>query len=175
MNAKELDQPIRVGVFDSVRQADEAVRQLLDGGFATDQITVICSEETVQKHFAQFEHQDPAGSKTPAALLAGGTGGAALGALTTIGLASIPTLGGAALIAAGGVAMWGGAVAGGLIGAMMTRGFERSLANYYDQAVTRGKILVAADEQDRKRAAKLEKAAEIFAEHGVEPLPLEEG
>jgi hypothetical protein len=169
------ERPIRVGIFDSVRQADIAVEQLLSAGFTKEQITVICSERAIQKHFAEYEHQDPAGSKTPAAALAGGSTGAALAALATLGLASLTTLGGAALVAAGGVAMWGGGVAGGLIGAMMTRGVEKELANYYDQAVERGKILVAAEQEDPKRRNMLAIAEEIFAEHGVEPLSLREG
>ena len=95
--------------------------------------------------------------------------------MATVALASIPTLGGVALLAAGGIAMWGGGVVGGLVGAMMTRGFEKELANYYDQAVTRGQILVAAEQDDPHRAVMLEHAAAVFHEHGIEALPLSEG
>jgi hypothetical protein len=66
-------------------------------------------------------------------------------------------------------------VAGGLIGAMMTRGAEKELANYYDQAVVRGKILVAAEEADPKRHVRLDRASQIFARHGVHALSLPEG
>ena len=38
-----------------------------------------------------------------------------------------------------------GALVGGLVGAMTTRGIEKEIANYYDQAVVQGKILVAAE------------------------------
>jgi hypothetical protein len=169
------ERPIRVGIFDTVREADEAVSELLAAGFSKEQITVICSEETIRKHFAEYEHQDPAGSKTPAAAIAGGAGGAAIAGLAAIGLASLTALGGVALLAAGGIALWAGGVVGGLVGAMMTRGVEKELANYYDQAVTRGKILVAAEQEDPNRPTMLAKAAEIFAEHGVEPLPMREG
>jgi hypothetical protein len=167
--------PIRVGIFDSVRQADDVVSQLLAMGFTPQQITVICSEEAVQRHFAQYEHQDPAGKFTPEAGLVGGACGAALAGIATVALATLTPLGGVALLAAGGVAMWGGGVVGGLVGAMMTRGIEKELANYYDQAVRRGQILVAAEQEDPQKAAMLVQAAEIFSEHGVAPLPMREG
>jgi hypothetical protein len=151
------------------------VAELLAAGFTPEQVTVVCSEVAVQQHFKQFEHQDPAGTKTPAAALTGGACGAALGVLATVALASIPTLGGAALLAAGGIALWGGGVVGGLVGAMMTRGLEKELANYYDQAVTRGKILVAAEQENPSLQAMLARAAEVFQKHGVDSLPMREG
>ena len=58
---------------------------------------------------------------------------------------------------------------------MMTRGVEKELANYYDQAVERGQILVAAEQHDPQSKATLERAAQILANHGVEPLSLREG
>ena len=80
-----------------------------------------------------------------------------------------------ALLAVGGIALWGGGVVGGLVGAMMTRGVEKELANYYDQAVSRGKILVAAEQDDTHKQAMLERATEIFHRHGVESMPMREG
>lgn len=167
--------PIRVGIFDSIANADEAVAELLAAGFDKKQITVICSEHSVQRHFQEFERQDKAGSHTPAAALTGGACGAGLAAVGAVALASIATMGGAALLAAGGIALWGGAAVGGLVGAMMTRGFEKELANYYDQAVQDGKILVAAEEENAQRNGQLAKASEVFARLGTEPLPLREG
>ncbi len=169
------NRPLRVGVFDTVQAADNVVSELLAAGFTKEQITVICSEAAVQEHFKQFEHQDPAGSHTPAAAVTGGACGAAIGAIATVALASIPTLGGAALLAAGGIALWGGGVVGGLVGAMMTRGVEKELANYYDQAVSRGKILVAAEQDNTHKQAMLQRATEIFHRHGVESMPMREG
>ena len=60
-------------------------------------------------------------------------------------------------IATGSVVLWvagpavAGAlgVAGGLVGAMSTRGVEKEIANYYQQAVLAGSILVAAEEKVR--------------------------
>ncbi len=167
--------PIRAGVFESVAEADSAVAELLAAGFSEEQITVICSEAAVQRHFGLFEHQDPAGTNTPAAALAGGACGAAVGGVAAVALIGLTTLGGVALLAAGGIALWSGGVVGGLVGAMMTRGVEKELANYYDQAVTRGQILVAAEQEDPAQCAMLDHATEIFANHGVDSLSLQEG
>jgi hypothetical protein len=166
------ERPIRVGIFSSLAEVDAVVSELLAAGFAKENITVVCSEEAVKKHFAQFEHQDPAGTYTPAAIVTGGIFGATLGGLATIaGLAT----GGVTLLMAGGLAIWTGGVVGGLVGAMMTRGVEKELANFYNQAVTNGKILVAAEQEDISHHAMLEKADAIFARHGVHPVELPEG
>ncbi len=165
--------PIRVGVFDSVAEADHAVAELLAAGFSDKQITVICSEKAVERHFKAFEHQDPAGAHTAAAGLTGGAIGAALGGLAAV--AGLTTLGGATLVVAGGLAAWGGGVVGGLIGAMMTRGMEKELANYYDQAVTRGQILVAAEQEGPRRKSMLDTASAILERHGATAVPLAEG
>ena len=90
-------------------------------------------------------------------------------------LVSVASLGGAALIAIGGIALWGGGVVGGLVGAMMTRGVEKELANFYNQAVEQGKILVAAEQHELARHSMLDRASEIFIKHDAESLPLEEG
>ena len=166
------ERPIRVGIFGSLAEADAVVNELLAAGFSKDNITVVCSAEAVKKHFAEFEHQDPAGTYTPAAAVTGGIFGATLGGLAAI--AGIAT-GGISLLMAGGLAIWTGGVVGGLVGAMMTRGIEKELANFYDQAVAQGKILVAAEQPDPRRHALLEKADEIFARHGVHPVELPEG
>jgi hypothetical protein len=58
---------------------------------------------------------------------------------------------------------------------MMTRGVEKELANYYQQAVVQGRILVAAEVEDATNESRLAKAAQILAEAGSEPLPMREG
>lgn len=171
----KVERPIRVGIFDQPDDADTAIAELRAAGFSDDQITVISSEATVQRHFARFEHQDPAGTFTPAAAVTGGALGAGVAGLATLGFATLAPVGGIVVLLVGGLALWTGGVFGGLVGAMMTRGVEKELANFYDQAVTRGKILVAAEQKDPARHPMLERAASIFAEHGIEPLPMEEG
>jgi hypothetical protein len=167
-----LDQPIRAGVFSTVHDADRAVHGLLNLGFTKDHITVICSEDWKAVHFRDYRHEDAAGAHTPAAVVVGGAIGAVLGGMTAV-VGTVAT-GGIGLLAAGGAAAWAGGIVGGLIGAMMTRGVERELADYYDQAVVRGKILVAAEDRSERGPQTLAAAARVLEEAGAEPIPLRE-
>lgn len=172
-NATALETPLRVGVFPDIARADRAVESLIKAGFTTEQISVLCSDKAIEAHYRPFEHQDPAGANTAAAVVTGGAIGVALGGLTL--LAGVVTTGGFGILAAGGLVAWTGGVVGGLIGAMLTRGVEKELANYYDQAVEYGAILVAAEEHGERQPQMLAKAAAILADCGAEPIALPEG
>lgn len=168
-----LQRPIRVGVYSSISAADCAVEHLLKAGFTSAEISVVCSNTAIEQHFHRFEHEQPAGAHTASAAAVGGAIGAALGGLTA--LAGAVTTAGLALLAAGGLAAWTGGVVGGLVGAMITRGLEPELANYYDQAVTEGRILVAAEDHSDAHRERMERAERILAECGAEPVALNEG
>ena len=168
--------PVRVGVFSTVAAADRAVAGLQAAGFPTDQVTVVSVEGPIREHFKQFEHQTPAGENAPVAAATGGAIGAILGG--AVAVAGIVGTGGLALLAAGPIAMLAagtGGVAGSLVGAMMTRGVEKELANFYDQEVCCGKILVAAEDHGPNQAERLAVAERVLAEAGTEPMPLREG
>jgi hypothetical protein len=174
VTANDVDQrPLEVGVFSSIDDARNAVRGLVNAGFSSDQITVVCSDETKERYFKEFEHQEPAGTFTPTASIAGGTIGAIVGGLAVI--ASALATGSLALWAAGPISAWAGGVAGGLVGAMMTRGVEKELANFYQQAVINGQILVAAEDHGSASVAHLTQAARILADAGAQPMPMREG
>lgn len=168
-----LETPFRVGVFSTIQAADNAVARLLSAGFTRDEISVVCSDEVKESHFREFEHEKPAGTNTPAAVAIGGSIGAALGGLTAIGIGA--ATGGVGLLVAGGAAAWTGGVFGGFLGAMMSRGTENELANFYNQAVVLGRILVAVEVQGEAADARLTQAERIFTEAGAEPLSLPEG
>ena len=170
---KTSNPAVEVGVFDDIDAARQAVIGLLGAGFSTEQINVVCSDETRERYFREFEHQEPAGTYTPTATIVGGTIGAAVGGLAVVATAA--ATGSLALWAAGPITAWAGGVAGGLVGAMMTRGVEKELANFYQQAVVNGRILVAAEDNRPNNQRSLAKAAEILARAGARPLPLPEG
>jgi hypothetical protein len=168
--------PVRVGVFSTIAATERAVSNLLAAGFTKEEITVICSDEAKKRHFREYEHQEPAGTFAPAAAATGGVIGAALGGLTVLAFGA--ATGGIGLLAAGGIAAWSGGIVGGLVGAMLTRGVEKEAANFYNQAVQQGKLLVAVEDGDpdeQNRAARLATAAEILSAAGAEPLALPEG
>src|SRR3954471_10351014 len=109
------NRPLEVGVFSTIDAARNAAHALRAAGFSAGDITVVCSDETKERYFREFEHQEPAGTFAPTATIAGETIGALLGGLTVI--ASAIATGGLALWAAGPITAWFGGVAGGLVGA----------------------------------------------------------
>jgi hypothetical protein len=172
-NADLQRSTFEAGVFSNVEDATRAVHDLLGAGFTKEHITVLCSDETKERYFREFEHQDPAGTYTPTAAVVGGTIGAALGGVSVI--ATALATGSLALWAAGPITAWAGGVAGGLVGAMMTRGVEKELANFYQQAVIEGQILVAAEDHGENHEKTLARAAQILAHAGAKPVSLAEG
>jgi hypothetical protein len=170
---EKQERPVRAGVFDTLESAEHAVSKLRESGFSDEEITVVCSDEVKEKHFKQNEHQQPAGTNTPAATVIGGTVGASLFGLTTFALgaatANVP------LMVAGGWGIWTGGILGGFVGAMMTRGIEKEAANFYDQAVVAGKILVVAEDHGPRSAQRLLQAEYALHTAGAEPVALPEG
>src|SRR5262245_61345319 len=79
-----LDKPIRVGIFDGIEQAHRAIDGLLRAGFTKKHITVVCSDPIKKQHFSEFEHQRPAGTMAPIAVITGGGVGAILGGLAAL-------------------------------------------------------------------------------------------
>lgn len=165
--------PLEVGVFNSIDDARQAVHMLMDAGFTIEQITVVCSDDAKEQYFHEFDHQQPAGTHTATAAITGGTIGAVLGGLTVVG--SALATGSLALWAAGPITAWAGSIAGGLVGAMMSRGVEKELANYYQQSVLSGQILVAAEDHSADGDRHLQQAATILADAGALPMPMVEG
>jgi hypothetical protein len=153
--------------------ADTVVQRLLASGFSKEEITVICSDEAVEKHFRRYEHQDQAGTAAPNTVVTGTTVGAAVGGLAGIAIGA--ATGSVPLLIAGAAGLSGGSAMGGFLGAMLTRGEEKELANYYDQAVRGGRILVGVEVHGPDAPVRLQKAAKIIADSGAEPVPLPEG
>ncbi len=171
--APELSPSFEAGVFSNLRAADLAVRRLLEAGFTTEQITVICSDEAKERHFREFEHEEPAGEHADRGVAAGVTIGAVAGGLTAIAVGAAS--GAVPLVIAGAAGLSGGSALGGFVGAMLTRGREKEPANFYDQALRRGEILVAVEDRSERAQANLARAAQVLAECQADPVSLPEG
>lgn len=165
------DKPVRVAVFDRIYKAEQAVEALLLEGFEKDQISVICSDPAKEQHFRTFGGQQ-AGESAPGRAVVGGVIGATLGGLATV--TALATTGGMVIAAAGHlVASFAtGGIVGGFIGAMTSRGLDPEAAEYYEQAVEKGKILVVAEDQGDEAPRKLLAAEKRFEEAGAEPVSL---
>lgn len=165
--------PIRIGVFRRVTAAQQTIEALIRAGFPAEQISVICPEGVEIATPEDVNEQDPAGANTADAALGGGAVGAVLGGLAATG---VVLSGGTGLLVVGPMlgAAGAGAVAGGFIGAMMTRGFEPEIADFYDQALGDGCVLVAVD-PEAEGAPSADSAERIFETNGAEPIPLQRG
>jgi hypothetical protein len=168
------EKPIRVGVFDTAGAAERVIDTLLLRGFSSEEITVFCSTDEQQQHFSAELEPPRTAKSTKANLENAATGsaiGSVLGGLTAV--AGLVTLGGLPVLVAGGMAgALTGSVVGGLTGAMLSRGVEKEPADYFDQAVAEGKILVAVETEQTDR---LTLAAKIIEDGGAIALPLRQG
>jgi ABC-type nitrate/sulfonate/bicarbonate transport system substrate-binding protein len=172
MNGKQ-ELPIRAAVFSNTYQVEEVIRALLAAGISHSEITVVCSDEAQKHHFREYVHQQPAGARTPAAAAVGGVTGATLGGLATVAIAFATGVLPVAII--GGAGLMTGGVVGSLLGALVTRGMEKEAANFYDQAVQDGKLLVVVEQRESSDRATLDVAERLLTKVGAKPLPLPEG
>ena len=75
------------------------------------------------------------------------------------------------IVAAG--AIVGTGVTGSFIGAMLTRGVEKEAADFYDQELRRGQILVVVE--DKTDHPHFDDADRVLREAGAVPFSLREG
>lgn len=141
-----------VGIFNSVADAQEAVRDLESQGISRTDISIVANQ-----HAARYENVNKADRDKATDVVADAGIGAAIGGvggllLSAAGAVTIPMIGPvlaagpiAAALAGAGI----GAAAGGLIGALTDSGVPAEEAKYYAEGVRRGDVLVTVktDEQ----------------------------
>lgn len=157
-----------VALMETPEQAQRAVRELTDSGFARIDIGLM----------ARGEHSELTGAErgevhgeVASGAAKGATTGAALGGLLglAVGAASLAVPGIGPILVAGPLAsaLAGagvGAVAGGGIGALVNAGVSEEAARSYVEGVRRGGTLITVAAADDERAAR---AAEILRQHGA--------
>lgn len=168
---KSDNRDLHCGIFYTVEAAEQTLRELEAAGIPRKAITLVVSEETRERHFPHREEADEHGETD---LATSATGGGLLGMLAGgLGAAGMATATGMALVTVGPSLLVGGAVVGAFLGAMRTRGHEGELADFYDQALTRGGILVGVDTTQVPSAALSQRADEILQIRGARFVPLE--
>lgn len=163
------DHSIQVGVFQDYFAAEQAVSALLAAGYPGESISVICPECSAPA-FPGVEKVEPAGSRAKS-VVAGGSIGGVLGGLAAT--AGIVATGGIPLLIVG--PLVAGAVVGGFVAAMTSRGFEPDIADVYDRALGAGQILVAVDTARAGEIPPREVARQLLAESGAETRVLPSG
>lgn len=131
-----------VGVFANSAHAQEAIRDLKHLGLREDQIGVIARHDDG----TEVEPDDEATFASEGAAVGAATG-AGVGALWALGIAAgaLPAVG---PVIAGGIlasvlaSAAGGAIAVGLLGALIGLGIPESEAQYYEEEVRSGRTLV---------------------------------
>src|SRR5258708_19516547 len=147
-----------IGVLQSAEQARQAVEELLKGGFEQQAVGVVWGD---------------VGREGQAAMQGGSTGtaiGAPAGLLLGAVALAVPGIG--PVLAAGhALALIGtttlGALAGGIVGALVKKGIPEEQANFFAEGLRRGGALVtvlAKTDQDASRAL------EILKRHGADEI-----
>lgn len=165
-----VEYPIRAAVFETVAGATQAVKDLREAGFSADQISVICSREHADRHFGECR-EETVDDQTmvipdPSAIAAIGIGGTAFAS-------AIVLSGGGALIALGAFASV--TLAGTLASIFASRGVGQETADFHEQALQAGDLLVAVEVHGDDTELWLDRAENVLQTAGARPVSLSEG
>jgi uncharacterized membrane protein len=147
-----------VGLFRDPIEAQVAVRDLKDAGFADDHVSLVTREESANQVSA--DHEPTAGAAKGAAV--GGVAGALLGVVAM----AIPGIGPVLAIGPLAAALTGaglGAATGGMLGALADMGVPEHQAQQLADAIREGGTLVVVHTSDRASDA----AKAILEQHGA--------
>lgn len=154
------------GAFDTVAQADQAIRRLLAAGFSKDQLAVICPAKFKDHFQIEVPQSETPSADTATAIATGGAIGATLGGLALA--ATVITAGLSAVAAA--VFIGGGAIAGGFSNLIVAKGYEQEADDSYKEAIERGQIVVGVEVHGEDGAGQPAEAQRILDEAGAKQL-----
>lgn len=141
--------------YSDARDAEAAVRALVDAGFGTDDVSIIARDEDRAQRVADHTGAD-VGKGAGIGALTGGVLGALGGLLVGATALTIPGVGiilaGPLAAVLGGAGL--GAVGGGLVGALTAAGVSEGEARHYEGRLKAGDIVVAVAAGDREAMAR---------------------
>lgn len=152
------------GTFRDRESAERAYNAMLERGYSKDDINVMMSNETRDKHFKHTEVDTDLGNKSAEGAAAGagigGVAGVIVGVLAAAGTLAIPGLGVvlAGPLVAGLAGLGAGGAAGGLIGALVGAGIPEDRAKLYEADLKNGGIVLGTKTRSDEDAAYLENA-----------------
>jgi len=160
-----------VGLFESERSADLAIRELEQAGFGKECLGVLCQNTILQKvDHKEDKEQGTIKSENKLGVAGGAVVGGLGGLLIGVGALLIPgvgpvlaagTLGG--ILGAATAATGMGAAVGGLLGALTSLGISEEEAHVYAEGVKRGGVLVVVQAEEEKAPL----ASEIMQKSGA--------
>ena len=149
-------------LFNNNTQAEAAVDAIIKRGYTRDDISVIMSDATRNKHFA-IENGNKAADGTGIGSAVGGVVGATIAAIAAVGTSlALPGLGiviAGPIVAALAGAGAGGAT-GGIIGALVGAGIPEHRAAVYDAGVRQGGVLLGVEAKSKEDVKVLEELLE---------------
>jgi uncharacterized protein (TIGR02271 family) len=145
-----------IGLYDDIWEAKQVVSDLVDEGFARDQISLIARDE--EGKYANALDREKTGGETGETHAGTGAAGGAvaggiIGLLVGLGAFVIPGIGpvvAAGPIMSGLIGLGIGAAGGGLLGGLVGMGIPKEEAEYYSEGVRRGGIIVAVNTPDHE-------------------------
>jgi uncharacterized membrane protein len=169
-----------VGVFNSVQEAQNAVRELESSGVSRSDISIVANKNAVGYETMDSVDRDKASDVVADAGIGAAIGGVGGLLLSAAGALTIPVIG--PILAAGPIAaaLTGagiGAAAGGLVGALTETGVPEEHARHYAEGVRRGDVLVTVraphgredevcDILDRNNAVDVDERVENWRQRG---------
>lgn len=147
--ANPTDQRIVTGLFNDRDSAERAYQSVSSRGYANDDVNLVMSDETRNKHFSKRDASTELGTKAAEGAGVGGAIGGTLGAIAAAVAAvgtsiAIPGLGLviAGPLAAGLAGAGAGGAAGGLVGALIGWGIPEERVKRYESGIKNGGILM---------------------------------
>lgn len=162
MNTKA---PMLTGLFHDRDSAERAYQSISDRGYTRDDVNLVMSDETRERHFTGTTagRETELGSKAAEGAGIGGAIGGSLGAIAAA-VAAVGTsiaLPGLGLVIAGPLAAaiagaGAGAATGGVVGALIGWGIPEERVKEYDEGIRDGGILMAVRPKSDEDASYLE-------------------
>jgi hypothetical protein len=155
--------PLVTGLFRDRDSAERAYQSVQERGYDKDDVNLVMSDDTRQRHFADDTRSTELGNKAAEGAgvggAIGGTVGAIAAAIAAVGTTlAVPGLGlviagplAAALAGAG-----AGAATGGIVGALIGWGIPEERVKAYDAGIREGGILMAVKPRNDDDAAHFE-------------------
>lgn len=157
---------IMTAMFNDRNSAERAYEALRSRGYSDEDVNLIMSDETRDKHFASQHEEgrdtdlgDKAMEKAGVGSAIGGTIGATVAAIAAIGTSLVlPGLGliVAGPLAAGLAGAGAGGLAGGLIGALVGSGIPEDRAKEYESGIKQGGIVMGVKPRSDEDARHLQ-------------------
>lgn len=158
------DQRLVTGLFNDREDAERAYNAVGTRGYRNEDINVVMSDETRERHFASTElAETELGNKAAKGAGVGGALGGTIGAIAAA-VAAMGTslvLPGLGLVVAGPLAAafagaGAGAAAGGIVGALVGWGIPEERVKHYEEGVKQGGILIGVRPKNAEDAAYIE-------------------